>query len=118
MSVAPQDPVPGLSPHAPFPSPTTPRPARSQAALRVVSSDVPSPPRPSLSRRELEVLLAWLAADSKSEAADALFITASTVNTHLTRIRAKYAAVGRPARSKANLFARAVQDGHTRLDDW
>ncbi len=78
----------------------------------------PAVERPSLSRREVEVLLAWLAAESKAEAAAALYITASTVNTHLTRIRAKYTAVGRPARSKANLFARAIQDGYTRLDEW
>ncbi len=74
--------------------------------------------RPTLSHREVEVLLAWLAAESKAQAAETLFITASTVNTHLTRIRAKYAAAGRPARSKANLFARAIQDGYTRLEDW
>ncbi len=74
--------------------------------------------RPTLSAREVEVLLAWLAAESKAQAAETLFITASTVNTHLTRIRAKYASVGRPARSKANLFARAIQDGYTRLEDW
>lgn len=73
---------------------------------------------PRLSGREIEVLIAWLAADSKEQAAARLFITASTVNTHLTRIRAKYVAVGRPAKSKASLFARAIQDGHTTLDEW
>ncbi|GAA1461041.1 LuxR C-terminal-related transcriptional regulator [Williamsia maris] len=84
-----------------------------QPVLRVVAGG-----RPTLSAREVEVLLAWLAAESKAQAADTLFITASTVNTHLTRIRAKYTAAGRPARSKANLFARAIQDGYTRLEDW
>lgn len=73
---------------------------------------------PVLSSREVDVLLVWLAAESKAEAAERLRITASTVNTHLTRIRAKYTAAGRPARSKANLFARAIQDGYTRLEDW
>ncbi len=75
-------------------------------------------PRPSLSDREVEVLLAWLAAESKEEAAARLFISASTVSTHLARIRAKYTAVGRPAPTKTHLFARALQDGFTSLDRW
>lgn len=75
-------------------------------------------PRPSLSDREVEVLLAWLAAESKEEAAARLFISASTVSTHLARIRAKYTAVGRPAPTKTHLFARALQDGYTSLDRW
>lgn len=126
MSVAPHMPV--VSPYVRLSSaaPAHAHPMRRPSALRVVPAppvppvDVPAPPaeRPSLSRREVEVLLAWLAAESKAEAAAALYITASTVNTHLTRIRAKYTAVGRPARSKANLFARAIQDGYTRLDEW
>ncbi|GAB2659468.1 hypothetical protein GCM10027169_23140 [Gordonia jinhuaensis] len=74
--------------------------------------------RPHLSARELEVLLAWLDTDSKAEAADKLFITAATVNTHLARIRRKYQLAGRPARTKAQLLARVVQDGHASLDDW
>ncbi|WLP89707.1 MULTISPECIES: LuxR C-terminal-related transcriptional regulator [Gordonia] len=82
---------------------------------------VPTAPplrKPKLSRREVEVLMAWLAADSKEEAAEALFIAASTVSTHLARIRAKYTAVGRPAPTKTHLLARALQDGITRLEDW
>lgn len=79
---------------------------------------VAAPPRPTLSAREVEVLLAWLRATSKEEAAQELFISAATVSTHILRIRAKYAAVGRPAKRKAALFARAVQDGYTTLDEW
>lgn len=80
---------------------------------------MPTPlPRPNLSDREVEVLLAWLAAESKEEAAGVLFISASTVSTHLARIRAKYNAVGRPAPTKTHLFARALQDGYTSLDRW
>lgn len=74
--------------------------------------------RPALSPREIEVLLAWLEADSKEDAAERLFIAASTVSTHLARIRAKYTAVGRPAPTKTHLLARALQDGITRLEDW
>ena len=74
--------------------------------------------RPELSVREVEVLLAWLECDSKEGAARRLFIAGSTVSTHLARIRAKYAAVGRPAPTKTHLLARALQDGLTNLDRW
>ncbi|MGK2316915.1 response regulator transcription factor [Gordonia rhizosphera] len=74
--------------------------------------------RPDLSLREIEVLLAWLAAESKEEAASKLFISASTVSTHLARIRAKYSGVGRDAPTKTHLLARALQDGYTSLDSW
>jgi DNA-binding CsgD family transcriptional regulator len=83
-----------------------------------VTGDRPAIVRPSLSDREVEVLLAWLAADSKEDAAARLFISASTVSTHLARIRAKYTAVGRGAPTKTHLFARALQDGYTGLDSW
>ncbi|MCF8607262.1 helix-turn-helix transcriptional regulator [Gordonia sp. HY442] len=74
--------------------------------------------RPALSRREVEVLLAWLVSDSKEEAAARLFISSSTVSTHISRIRAKYGVIGRPAPTKAHLLARALQDGFTTLDVW
>ncbi|WP_420714138.1 LuxR C-terminal-related transcriptional regulator [Gordonia sp. SL306] len=74
--------------------------------------------RPVLSSREVEVLLGWLAAESKEDAATTLFISASTVSTHLARIRAKYSAVGRDAPTKTHLLARALQDGYTSLDRW
>lgn len=75
-------------------------------------------PRPTLSHRECEVVLAWLRSDSKAVVAAQLFISIGTVNTHLARIRSKYAAIGRPAPTKAALFARALQDGLTDLRDW
>lgn len=73
--------------------------------------------RPSLSAREREVLLAWLHLDSKSRVAQELMLSLGTVNTHLTRIRAKYAEVNRPASSKAALVARALQDGLVTVDE-
>ncbi|MGN2641191.1 response regulator transcription factor [Nocardia takedensis] len=77
-----------------------------------------SPPvRPSLSPREIDVLLAWLHCDSKAEVGKRLFISLGTVNTHLSRIRDKYAAVGRPAPTKAALVARALQDELIHIDD-
>ncbi|MGW4243821.1 LuxR C-terminal-related transcriptional regulator [Nocardia sp. NPDC004722] len=79
-----------------------------------------SPPhtRPALSPREIEVLLAWLRCDSKDAAAHELYLSVSTVSTHIARIRAKYLAAGRAAATKAALFARAVQDEIIDLDEW
>ncbi|MEV0357859.1 LuxR C-terminal-related transcriptional regulator [Nocardia sp. NPDC050697] len=73
--------------------------------------------RPALSTREIEVLLAWFESDSKTEAGKRLFISQGTINTHLSRIREKYAAVGRPAPTKAALVARALQDALIDIDD-
>lgn len=101
------------------------------AALRAAGSDRPyvsptmalamaqdtRPARPTLSPRELEVVLAWFQTESKSLVAQRLYITTGTVNTHLERTRAKYAAVGRPAPTKAALVARAIQDGLVSPDD-
>lgn len=67
--------------------------------------------RPGLSMREREVLIAWFQTENKEQVAKRLFIEPSTVRTHLQRARAKYAAVGRPARTKSALIARAIQDG-------
>ncbi|WP_299564915.1 LuxR C-terminal-related transcriptional regulator [uncultured Mycolicibacterium sp.] len=67
--------------------------------------------RPRLTDREREILKAWFQTESKELVARRLFIEPSTVNTHLQRVRAKYAAAGRPATTKADLLARAVQDG-------
>ncbi|MUL78637.1 LuxR C-terminal-related transcriptional regulator [Mycolicibacterium sp. CBMA 226] len=73
--------------------------------------------RPVLAPREQEVLLAWFRTDSKELAAQQLFVAPSTVRTHLQRIRAKYAAAGRPAGTKAALVARAIQDRIINIDD-
>jgi DNA-binding NarL/FixJ family response regulator len=67
--------------------------------------------RPNLAPREKEVLIAWFQTESKDLVASKLQIASTTVRTHLQRIRAKYAAVGRPASTKSALVARAIQDG-------
>ena len=72
---------------------------------------------PGLTAREIAVLGAWLRCDSKHEVCAVLHIALGTVNTHLSRIRAKYATVGRAAPTKASLVARALQDGLVTLDD-
>ncbi|MFD4672533.1 response regulator [Lentzea sp. NPDC058450] len=73
--------------------------------------------RPALSPRETEVLVEWFQSESKEFVAQRLNITLSTVNSHLERIRVKYAAIGRQAPTKAALVARAIQDGLIGLDD-
>lgn len=73
--------------------------------------------RPQLSPREVEVLCIWLRGRSKSNAGETLYITASTVKTHIQRIRDKYDEVGRPAPTKLSLAIRAIQDGLIDIDD-
>lgn len=81
--------------------------------------DQPSPrlATPGLTLREREVLVAWIHEDSKDEVARGLGISVATVRTMLQRIRAKYAAAGRPAPTKAALVARALQDGLVRIEE-
>ena len=73
--------------------------------------------RPHLSKREKEVLVAWFQTENKELVGKRLFIEPSTVRSHLQRVRAKYASVGRPAPTKAALVARAIQDGILSVDD-
>ncbi|MBN9183245.1 MAG: response regulator transcription factor, partial [Microbacterium sp.] len=64
-----------------------------------------------LSERETEVLRLYAGGQTADLVAAALFISRDTVNDHIRRIRAKYAAAGRPAPTKVDLFKRAVEDG-------
>jgi DNA-binding NarL/FixJ family response regulator len=73
--------------------------------------------RPALSSRETEVLIEWFQSESKEFVAHRLGISPSTVNTHLERIRTKYAQIGREATTKVALAARAIQDGLIGVDD-
>lgn len=73
--------------------------------------------RPELTVRELEVLVAWFQTESKELVARRLFLADSTVRTYLQRVRAKYAAAGRPATTKAALVARAIQDGIVSVEE-
>ena len=73
--------------------------------------------RANLAPREKEVLIAWFRTESKDLVARQLQIAPTTVRTHLQRVRAKYAAVGRPATTKAALVARAIQDGIVNVHD-
>jgi two-component system nitrate/nitrite response regulator NarL len=73
--------------------------------------------RPSLSGRELDVLIAWFQCESKHLVATRLGLATTSVNTYLDRVRLKYAAVGRPAATKAALVTRALQDGLIDLEE-
>ncbi len=90
-------------------------------SARVPADGQPAGTRPTaqvqLSDREREILVTWLKTDSKTAVAQELYLTPSTVRTYLQRIREKYDRVGRPARTKAALAARAIQDGYIRLDE-
>lgn len=103
--LAARRPTPPATPGPCVRRPVTPTPAETRYT--------PVP----LTVREIEVLRTWLLVDSKSEAAAKLQISVGTVNTHLARIRVKYAEAGRTARTKASLVARAIQDGLVVLDD-
>lgn len=71
--------------------------------------------RPVLSKGETDALTAWFHSSSKRLAAATLNISPDTLKTYIERARLKYAAVGRPAPTKAALLERAYQDG---ILDW
>ncbi|TDO10455.1 DNA-binding NarL/FixJ family response regulator [Mycobacterium sp. BK086] len=73
--------------------------------------------RPDLTEREQQVLLSWFQTESKELVGHQLFISPGSVKTYLQRVRAKYAAVGRSAPTKAALVARAVQDGIISIEE-
>jgi DNA-binding CsgD family transcriptional regulator len=83
------------------------------AALRAAHDAEPDDdPRPRLSRRQRDVLVAYVASsDLLPTVARQLGMDPETVKTHLRRIRAKYADVGRPAPTRRDLYVRAVEDG-------
>lgn len=65
----------------------------------------------NLSHRESEVLALYASGSTADHVGTLLFISRDTVIDHIRRIRAKYAAVARPAPTKIDLFHRAVEDG-------
>ncbi|MCP3804992.1 response regulator transcription factor [Allokutzneria sp. A3M-2-11 16] len=73
--------------------------------------------RPRLTPREVDVLLEWFQCESKDTVSKVLNLSVNTINCYLDRVRIKYANAGRPARTKATLVARAIQDGLVSLDE-
>lgn len=80
------------------------------AALR---RPAPAPvARPRLAARQREVLVAVVTGNELlTTVARRLGINEQTVKTHLRRIRAKYAELGRPAPTRRDLYVRAIEDG-------
>lgn len=70
----------------------------------------PHRPVPAFTPRE-RALLALLDCTPDDELAGLIGVDEHIVRAHVDRILAKYAAAGRPARSRAHLALRAFQDG-------
>lgn len=64
-----------------------------------------------LTKREHEVLALYAAGARAEHVASELGISRETVLDHVRRIRARYAAVDRAARTKIDLYRRALEDG-------
>ncbi|WP_375387587.1 DNA-binding response regulator [uncultured Amnibacterium sp.] len=75
-----------------------------------VQSD-PILPSARLTAHEARVLEAFADGRTARHVADLLQVAESTIEDSVNRIRAKYSRVGRPARSKVDLYKRAVEDG-------
>lgn len=64
-----------------------------------------------LSPRQRDVLTLYASGEKADRVARMTGLTPNTVNDYLARIRIKYADAGRPARTKTDLYKRAVEDG-------
>jgi DNA-binding NarL/FixJ family response regulator len=72
---------------------------------------------PTLSEQERTALLLWFQSMSKSAVAARMGIAESTVRQYIQRARIKYANAGRPAPTRTQLLARAIQDGLIRAEE-
>jgi two-component system, NarL family, nitrate/nitrite response regulator NarL len=86
-----------------------------QAAGTMAADDRPD--SPALSEQERTALLLWFQSMSKSAVAARMGIAESTVRQYIQRARIKYANAGRPAPTRTQLLARAIQDGLIRADE-
>ena len=72
----------------------------------------PDLPAVGLSARQREVLSLYASGEDAATVASALHLSPQTVQDYVARIRTKYAESGRPARSKMDLYKRALEDGY------
>jgi two-component system nitrate/nitrite response regulator NarL len=72
---------------------------------------------PALSEQERTALLLWFQSMSKAAVATRMGIAESTVRQYIQRARIKYASAGRPAPTRTQLLAQAIQDGLIRADE-
>lgn len=64
-----------------------------------------------LSDREKEVLALYASGETAEQVAQQLVLSRETINDHVRRIRAKYAAADRASPTKVDLYRRALEDG-------
>ncbi|HLP22417.1 MAG TPA: response regulator [Microbacteriaceae bacterium] len=64
-----------------------------------------------LSAREREALSLYAAGAKTAAVADQMGVSSATVIDYIRRVRSKYVRAGRPARTKVDLYQRAVEDG-------
>lgn len=86
------------------------RPYVPPTAAGVLASDR-SPAGPRLSQQERTSLLWWFQSMSKASVARRMGVSVHTVDMYIKRARVKYAQVGRAAPTKADMLARAIEDG-------
>lgn len=67
---------------------------------------------PALAPREAQVLSLYAAGLPMKSVARRAGIAEETAKEYLARVKRKYLDVGRPARTKTDLYVRAVEDGH------
>lgn len=92
------------------------RPYVTPTAAGVLAS-CPRPDSVALSERERTALLWWFQSMSKASVARRMGVSAHTVEMYIRRARVKYAQAGRPAPTKADMLARAIEDGLVRADE-
>nr|WP_215206908.1 response regulator [Streptomyces sp. CHD11] len=73
--------------------------------------------RPKLSSQERTALLWWFQSMSKASVARRTGVSVHSVDVYIRRARVKYAQVGRSAPTKADMLARAIEDGLVTPDD-
>lgn len=76
-----------------------------------------NPNRPRLAPQEKTALLLWFQGMPKASVAARMGIQETTVKQYINRARIKFADLGRPAKTKDALLARAIEDGLIRPDE-
>ena len=98
-----------VSLHEPIGDDVSPAPAGPAPSI---PQPLPAVRPPDLSQRQADVLMGYGRSNALLETvARELGITPETLKTHLRRIRAKYAAAGRAAPTRRDLYVRAIEDG-------
>lgn len=80
-------------------------------SVELASTLASAPETPDLSPRELDALRLYASGLKLTAVARRMDISPHTVKEYLDRVRAKYQQVGRPARTRTQLYAEASRDG-------